>query len=139
MESKERQIQAPSAAKKAWIVVASGHTARIYEEDSARGLRLIDKIICTRGGKLRHQLSHMEEAGPDDAAFVREVGEWLKEHADKGMFESFAVVAEHKMLTHLKAGFGSGFEEKMARHIDYGLEEANDAAVTEKLCNIMYF
>ncbi len=139
MPNKEKQTPLSTADKKAWIVVASGHTARIYEEDSARGLRLIDKIICTRGGQLRHKLSHKEDVGPDDAAFVREVGEWLKGHADKGMFESFAVVAEHKMLTHLKAGFGSGFEGKMARHIDYGLEDANDAAVTEKLCNIMYF
>ncbi len=129
-----------TAHKKAWIVVADGRTARVYEEDAEHGLRLIDKMICTRD---HHHLHHVQPQGqsiaPDDAAFIQEVGKWLKDHADNGKFESFAFVADAGFIPHLESGFGASFDGKMTRHIAQGFDNLSDDAVTEKLCNIMYF
>jgi protein required for attachment to host cells len=105
-------------SERSWIVVADGRKARVFRKDTQGSWELLDQIISTRDHHLKHKPPHIDSIHADDAAFIREVGVWLEEHAGSDSFDKFVLMATPKHLPHFRQSFSEPLQARLHKEID---------------------
>lgn len=137
--TKAKKSPEPKEAEKIWVVVADGRRARVFRRKSTGGLELLDQMVSTRGHQIKHEQPQGETLNPGDAAFIKEVGDWLHGHAEGGAFDKFVLVAASKILPHYRDSFGEPLRARMTREVEKDIAHREDSEVCKELCDIMWF
>lgn len=88
----------------AWIVVADGHSARVFENQGQQGaISLKETETLTPHNLLGEGPSGSRPQGDsqrdtDEATFAKQLAHWLNEHALKKSFAQLVLVADPKTL-----------------------------------------
>jgi protein required for attachment to host cells len=136
---KEQGSPAADVSEQTWVVVADGRKARVFRREKSGELELLDQIISTRDHHLKHKPPHIDAIHPDDAAFIKEVGEWLALHCDSDAFDHLVLVASPKNLPYFRQSFSQPLQARLKAELDKDIAHLEDHEVCKELCDIMWF
>lgn len=128
-----------SIAQHAWIVVADGHSARVFENEGRDGaIELKDIHHVTPKNLLSEGPSGSRPQGDsprdtDEATFAKQLAHWLLEHAQKKAYEQLVLVADPKTLGQMRPQLHKEVTDRMVHELPKTLTTSSLDDITRSI------
>ncbi len=141
-EKTSKNHKAESAAKnsalKTWIVVANGHTAKIYKKHDV-GMEAVGKVLNKKAHQHQKSLPHKNPDHLHDPAYLQELVAWLDEAAAGDHFDEFILVAAPETREHFRNAFSESTRARMTSEVDKDIADLEDHEIHKELCDACWF
>jgi protein required for attachment to host cells len=133
-KSHKAGLTAEKPASRTWIVVANGHTAKIYKKHDA-GIEAVGKILNKKTHQNHKSSSHKSLDHLHDPAYLKELVKWLDEATAGDHFDEFILVAAPETREHFRNAFSKSMLTRMASEVDKDIADLEDHEIHKELCD----
>ena len=137
-KSHKAELTAENPASRTWIIVANGHTAKIYKKHDA-GMEAVGKVLNKKAHQHHKSFPHKSPEHLHDPAYLQELVAWLDEAAAGDHFDEFILVAAPETREHFRNAFSESTRARMASEVDKDIADLEDQEIHKELCDTCWF